>query len=98
MKKTLLTLGVLFVGAGAGAATALLYAPRSGKRTRRDLRKFVGHKLDRMEDFRSDAVSYASGRLAVAKDSLGTCMTSARNAFQESCSPVTRVLRNVRSG
>ncbi len=34
--------GFLFAGAMVGAAIALLYAPQSGVRTRKDVKKFAG--------------------------------------------------------
>jgi gas vesicle protein len=47
--KKILT--VFTVGAAIGTATALLYAPRSGRRTRRSLRRAMDHGLDRFEAF-----------------------------------------------
>jgi gas vesicle protein len=37
-----------------GAAVALLYAPQSGARTQRDLKKFVRNTGDRLEDLQAD--------------------------------------------
>lgn len=38
------------VGVSAGAAVALLYAPQSGDRTRRQLRKNINEGVDYLED------------------------------------------------
>jgi gas vesicle protein len=40
----------LFAGAMVGAAVALLYAPQSGARTRKDINKFAGKTVDRLDD------------------------------------------------
>jgi gas vesicle protein len=39
-----------FIGIGAGAAVALLYAPQSGTRTRRQLRKNLDEGVGYLED------------------------------------------------
>lgn len=62
IRKAFKTLGVLCVGAGLGAGVALLCAPQSGKRTRRDLLRYGNRTLDQFRDFREDASSYISHR------------------------------------
>jgi gas vesicle protein len=42
--------GCLLAGAMVGAAIALLYAPQSGVRTRKDIRKFAGNTVDRLDE------------------------------------------------
>ena len=61
--KAFKTLGILCVGAGLGASMALLYAPQSGRRTRRDLLRYGNRTLDQIRDIRDDASSYLSGRV-----------------------------------
>lgn len=51
MKKILYGLGMLATGAGIGAVTALLYAPQSGKATR----KLISRKAE-------DGIDYVSER------------------------------------
>ena len=46
--------GFLFAGATVGAAIALLYAPRSGVRTRKDITKFARKTVDRLDDLQED--------------------------------------------
>ena len=46
--------GFLVAGAMVGAAVALLYAPQSGARTQRDLKKFVRNTGDRLDDLQAD--------------------------------------------
>lgn len=57
--KAFKTLGILCVGAGIGASMALLYAPQSGRRTRRDLLRYGNRTLDQIRDFKDDV----SGRV-----------------------------------
>jgi len=46
--------GFLMAGAMVGAAVALLYAPQSGARTQRKLKKFARNTGDRLEDLQAD--------------------------------------------
>jgi gas vesicle protein len=63
-KGTLKTLGIVCVGAGIGAAAALLYAPQSGRRTRRDLRRFGARQFDRVCDLSGEITSYMGDHMA----------------------------------
>jgi len=60
--KAFKTLGVLCAGAGIGAGVALLYAPQSGKRTRRNLARYGSQKLHQLRDFQEDVSSYVSDK------------------------------------
>jgi len=64
VKGTLKTLGIVGAGAGIGAAAALLYAPQSGQRTRRDLRRFGARQVDRVCDLGEDLTDYMGERMA----------------------------------
>jgi gas vesicle protein len=46
--------GFLLAGAMVGAAVALLNAPQSGVRTRKDIRKFAQKTMGHLDDFQSD--------------------------------------------
>jgi len=46
--------GFVLTGAMVGAAVALLYAPQSGARTTKDIKKFARKTVDRLDDFQSD--------------------------------------------
>jgi gas vesicle protein len=46
--------GFFFAGALAGAAVALLYAPQSGVRTQKDIKKFARTTVDRLDDLQTD--------------------------------------------
>ena len=64
VKGTLKTLGIVSAGAGIGAAAALLFAPQSGQRTRRDLRRFGARQVDRVCDLGEDLTDYMGERMA----------------------------------
>ena len=42
--------GFFLIGAFVGAATALLYAPKTGAQTRRDIRKYSKRAAERLDD------------------------------------------------
>ena len=46
--------GVLFAGAVVGAAIALMSAPQSGVRTRKNIKKFARKTVDRFDDLQGD--------------------------------------------
>ncbi|HET7208764.1 MAG TPA: YtxH domain-containing protein [Terriglobales bacterium] len=45
----------LFIGLGAGALVALLFAPKTGKQMRRDLRRGFEDAKDAVNEFREEA-------------------------------------------
>ena len=63
VKGTLKTLGIVGAGAGIGAAAALLFAPQSGRRTRRDLRRFGVRQFERVRDLGDDFTGYMGDRM-----------------------------------
>ena len=46
--------GFFFAGAVVGAAIALLYAPQSGDRTKKDIKKFARKTVNRLDDLQGD--------------------------------------------
>jgi len=46
--------GLFFTGAAVGAAVALLFAPKSGVQTRRDIRRFSKKTVGQLDDLQSD--------------------------------------------
>jgi len=46
--------GLLFAGAIVGSAIALLYAPQSGARTTKNIKRLARKTVDRLDDFQGD--------------------------------------------
>ena len=46
--------GFLFAGAIVGSAITLLYAPQSGVRTKKNIKKFARKTVDRLDDLQGD--------------------------------------------
>jgi len=80
---------VFAIGVGAGAAVALLYAPQSGEKTRRQVRRKIEDASDYVKDT-ADTISeragkvYKVGRSAVedALDSAGSVYDAAAKKVQ----------------
>ena len=53
--------GVFVAGAMVGAAIALLYAPQSGVRTTKDIKKFARKTVDRLDDLQADIRDQVAG-------------------------------------
>jgi gas vesicle protein len=60
--------GFLLAGAIMGAAVALLYAPQSGVRTKKDIKKFARKTADRLEDLQLDIRDSVADMAAAVKD------------------------------
>jgi gas vesicle protein len=52
--------GLLMTGALVGATVALLFAPKTGAQTRKDIRKFSRKTMDRLDDLQDDVRSQIS--------------------------------------
>jgi len=46
--------GFFVTGAAVGAAAALLFAPKSGAQTRKDIRRFSKKAVNQLDDFQTD--------------------------------------------
>ena len=55
--------GFLFAGAIVGSAIALLYAPQSGLRTKKDIVRFARKTVDRLDDLQEDIRDQVSNRV-----------------------------------
>ncbi len=82
VKGKLAALGVFALGAGIGAGVALLYAPRSGKHTRRRIRNSANRALNGLEDVREDIETRVTDWVDEASDLIATGKESAMGAFE----------------
>jgi gas vesicle protein len=76
----------LGIGAAIGAAAALLFAPQSGERTRRDL----GKRLDDVSDFIEDAGDSL-------KEQAGRLGSEAQRVLQETTNKASNLITDVAS-
>jgi gas vesicle protein len=58
----------LFIGLGAGALVALLFAPKAGKQLRKDLRRGYEDARDAVENFKDEAKERIEGAMERGAD------------------------------
>ena len=76
------------IGLGAGAAAALLFAPKTGKQLRKDLRRGYEEAVDRFEDFKEEA-----------RDRIDEVMersSGIADSLREKAAPLGRAIREAR--
>ncbi|PYX94922.1 MAG: hypothetical protein DMG71_11125 [Acidobacteria bacterium] len=78
----------LLIGLGAGAAAALLFAPKAGKQFRKDLRRGYDDAVDRFQDFKEDARDRVDEVLERGSDIADT--------LREKAAPLGRAIRDAR--
>jgi gas vesicle protein len=87
-----LAITFLFIGLGAGALSALLFAPKSGKQMRRDLRRKYENAKDVIEDWQEqagDVIDKGSEWASNAKDWAQTATETAK----EKVAPFAKAVR-----
>ena len=79
--------GFLFAGALVGAAIALLYAPQSGARTTKDVKKFARKTVDRLDDLQGDirdqVADWADDMTEIVKDGLDRGKTLGAEGYEQ---------------
>ena len=78
--------GFLVAGAAIGAAIALLYAPKSGEQTRRDIRRFSKKAVNQIDDLQSDLreqISDGYGQVMEVFDNVKEYVEDGRNKLQK---------------
>ena len=53
--------GFFVTGAAVGAAVALLFAPKSGSQTRKDIKRFSKKAVNQFDDFQNDVREQMTG-------------------------------------
>ncbi|MBV8115776.1 MAG: YtxH domain-containing protein [Silvibacterium sp.] len=71
---------VFAVGVAAGAAVSLIYAPQSGAKTRRQLRRGFEDASDYIKDTAETVGEHAEKYIRRGKDAVGDVVDSASNA------------------
>jgi gas vesicle protein len=72
--------GSFILGLAVGAGLALLFAPRSGEETRRDLERRARKVGDQAQELVSDLTDTVNSKFQQAKETVGDKIDSARNA------------------
>jgi len=78
--------GFFVTGAAVGAAVALLYAPKSGAQTRRDIRKFSKKTVDQIDDLQNDLreqISDGYEQVMVMIDNVKEYVEDGKNRLQK---------------
>ena len=71
------------IGVSAGAAIALLYAPQTGARTRRQLRKGLDNAVDDASDYLKDAGDYLKAQAEKLSDEAEGALKRARKLAEK---------------
>lgn len=74
--------GTFLAGLAIGAGIALLFAPRSGEETRRDIERRARKVGTQAQDFVSDVTESVGQRLQTARQGVEDRIDSARNAVE----------------
>lgn len=83
---------VFAIGVAAGAGVALLYAPQSGEKTRRQVRRKLEDATDYVKDA-SDTLSDRAGKAyKVGKDAVGDAIDSATNVYDAAAKRVQQIV------
>jgi len=96
MKGKLERIGALIMGIGIGAGVALLFAPKTGKQTRRDLRRSATRSLDRLEDLQGDIRKFLTDRVEEASAAVASGIQCGKDSARQGGDRVMHVLENAR--
>lgn len=75
-------IGSFILGLAVGAGIALLFAPRTGEETRRDLQRRAKRVGDQAQDFVSEMTDSVSQTISAAKEKVETRIDSTRQAVE----------------
>ncbi|MFN2603389.1 MAG: YtxH domain-containing protein [Gemmatimonadaceae bacterium] len=74
--------GSFILGLAVGAGLALLFAPRTGAETRRDLQRRAREVSDQAQDLVSELTESVGNTLGQAKDAVGSRIDATRDAIE----------------
>jgi gas vesicle protein len=75
-------IGAFVLGAAIGAGLALLFAPRTGEETRRELQRQARKMGDQAQDFVSEVTESVSNTFQSAKEKVESSIDSTKNAVE----------------
>jgi gas vesicle protein len=86
----------LMIGVGAGALIALLFAPKTGKQMRKDIRRKFDDARETLEDWSEEAQERVQGavdKVSSAVDRSAEWAEELRDAAREKAAPIGKALR-----
>jgi gas vesicle protein len=88
--------GFFLTGAVVGAAVALLYAPKTGAQTRREIRKFSKRTVEHLDDLQEDIRDQVTGWVDDVSSTVKDGLTAGRKFSTESFEQVMEVFDNAK--
>ena len=83
--------GFLIAGAALGAVVTLMFAPKSGAQTRRDLRKFSKKTANQLDDLQQDVRDQVSGGYEQVMD----VIDNVKEYVKDGKSGLQKVIKNI---
>ena len=83
--------GFLIAGAALGAVVTLMFAPKSGTQTRRDLRKFSKKTVNQLDDLQQDVRDQVSGGYEQVMD----VIDNVKEYVKDGKSGLQKVIKNI---
>jgi gas vesicle protein len=83
--------GFLIAGAALGAVVTLMFAPKSGAQTRRDLRKFSKKTVNHLDDLQQDVRDQVSGGYEQVMD----VIDNVKDYVKDGKSGLQKVIKNI---
>ncbi|HEX3437966.1 MAG TPA: YtxH domain-containing protein [Pseudacidobacterium sp.] len=80
------------IGVAAGAGVALLYAPQSGERTRRQVRRKLEDAADYMRDTADTISERAGSAYKVSREAVEDALGSASNVYNVAAKRVQEII------
>ncbi|RJR16313.1 MAG: YtxH domain-containing protein [Nitrospiraceae bacterium] len=87
--------GAFIIGGLIGAGISLLYAPQSGKRTRRDISRFARHVSHEAIDTIEDAADALQDMVDAVSDRMSDITISKKEITEGAKKKIVRTLENV---
>jgi len=83
--------GFLIAGAALGAFATLIFAPKSGAQTRRDIRKFSKRTANQLDELQQDVREQVSGGIEGVKE----VIDNVKDYVKDSKSGLQKLIKNV---